>query len=304
MKNRLYIAASTSTLAVAASTAFGQHAGDIFLENIDGQLTTGLRDETTTIHDHRAFPSEFGEFFENFTDEPGFDSDIGEFTPGTNIGFNVLDAVRVWDGQNFDTMSPVTFTISYSGFEVETGSGFVEGFALPVNSNGEFHRHLNYVINDRAPTGVYLLQLQLWSDDPGLRASEPFYIVFNQEEHELIHDQAVEWVAATLVPGIHFHDVDLDAGRRNEFTLLGATPGQRVYFVHGFQFGNTNIPGCPGVGIGIRRPAIMGSGIVDGSGAVTISRFVPSGASGRTVLFGAVEQGTCTVANIVEHTFP
>lgn len=305
MYHHLCTATVASGLVLAASAAaFGQHAGDILLENINGKLTTGLVNETTRIHDHRAFGAEFGEFFMNYTDEPGFDSDAGEFTPGTHIGFNVLDAVRRWDGQDFDALSPVTFTISYSSLEVETGAGFVAGFGLPVGSNGEFHRHLNYVINDPAPRGIYLLALELWSDDPGLDDSEPLYIIFNQNEDELIHAEALEWASANLVPRVHFRPLDLAAGRVNEFAVVGCTPRQRVHFVYGFEFGRTGVPGCPGVNIGIRRPTVMGSAVADGAGLATISRFIPGGASGRTVLFGAVEQGTCSVGNILEHRFP
>ncbi len=295
---------ASGLLLAAAATSLGQHAGDILLENINGTLTTGLVNETMRIHDHRAFGAEFGEFFMNFTDEPGFDSDAGEFTPGTHIGFNVLDGVRRWDGQDFDALSPVTFTISYSSLEVETGAGFVEGFGLPVGSNGEFHRHLNYVINDPAPSGIYLLALELWSDDPALGDSQPLYIVFNQNEDEMVHDEALEWASGHLVPGVHFRALDLEAGRTNEFAVVGCTPGQRVHFVYGFEFGSTGVPGCPGASIAIRRPTIMGSAIANGAGLATISRLIPGGASGRTVLFGAVEQGTCSVGNIIECRFP
>ncbi len=287
-----------------ADRAAAQHTGDIFVENAGGQIVTGLISERTIIHDQRVFAAEFGEFFRNFTDEPGFDSRAGEFQPGSNIGFNVLDAVRVWNGGNFSTRSPVTFTISFANFSVETGAGFVEGFGLPVASNGEWHRHLNYVITEPAPPGIYLLALELWSDDPALGNSERFFIVFNQESDELIHGAAIEWVEANLVPGIRFDEVDFAAGRLNEFKIRGATPGRRVTFFYGFRLGGgPQVPGCPGTRVMIHLPTVIGSANANGSGRASISRFVPGGASGRIVFFGAVEQSTCTVGNIVEHEF-
>lgn len=287
----------------AASTALAQHAGDIFVENVDGQLTTGLVSANTTIHDHRVFASEFGETFPNFTDEPGFDSDAGQFAPGSQIGFDILTSLRLWDGQDFTTQASVSITVSFANLSVETGNGFVEGFGLPVANNGEWHKHLNFVINQPHTPGIYLMSMQLWSTEQGLATSEPFYIVFNQETDEAIHDEAIEWAEENLVPGIRFHDVDLMAGANNEFAVIGATPGERVTFIYGLRTGSTNIPGCPGTTVGIRNPTIMGSTRADVDGHASISKFVPGAAVGRTVFFGAVEQSTCIVGNIVEHTF-
>lgn len=299
----------TRVFAIAAGLgltgqASAQHSGDIFLEGVGGRIVTGMITERTDIHDQRVFPAEFGEFIRNFTDEPGFDSRAGAFQPGSNIGFNVLDAVRVWDGRNFATRSPVTFTISFANLSVETGTGFVEGFGLPVAPNGEWHKHLNFVINDPAPAGIYLLALELWSDDPSLGNSDPFFIVFNQESDELIHDAAIEWVETNLVPGIRFEDVDFAAGRNNEFNVRGATPGRRVTFFYGVRLGGgPQVPGCPGTRVMIHLPTVIGSANANSAGRASISRFVPGGASGRIVFFGAVEPSTCTVGNVVEHEF-
>lgn len=302
--NRITVTLTMAAGLCLAGRADAQHAGDVFLEGVAGRILTGSITERTILHDHRVFPAEFGEIFRNFTDEPGFDSRADAFAPGTNIGFNVLDAVRIWNGRSFATRSPVTFTISFANLNVETGAGFVEGFGLPVAPNGEWHRHLNFVINDPAPAGIYLLALELWSDDPGLRNSDPFFIVFNQESSELLHDEAIDWVEKNLVAGIRFEDVDLGVGRVNDFRVRGATPGRRVTFFYGFRLGGgPQVPGCPGTWITIHFPRVMGSAIVDSSGRATYSQFVPGGARGRIVFFGAVEPSTCTVGNVVEHEF-
>ena len=307
MKAFTRLASFASVVAVAllnASTAKAQHAGDIYVEDVAGRLYTGLISEGTIVHDARVFAAEFGEVFENFTDEPGFDSDAGAFQPGTSIGFNVLDAVRVWDGSDFDAPSPVTFTIGFATESVETGSGFVPGFDLPVAPNGEWHKHLNYVINDPAPAGIYLLSMELWSTDPGLAPSASFHIVFNQNADEAEHDVAIEFVEDEFVPGLRFEETVLVAGGESTWVVAGATPGERVTFFYGLQFGSSGVPGCPGTRVWVRSPEVMGAAVANAKGVAELTRFVSEAASGRTIYFGAGEKATCSVANLVEHAFP
>lgn len=90
----------------------------------------------------------------------------------------------------------------------------------------------------------------------------------------------------------------------NDFVLHGGSPGAWIRFVYGFQEGITGVPGCPGLEVLIASPKVAGTAQADASGVATLSRLVPAGASGRTVLLQAVEGGNCTVSNRVSCTFP
>ena len=94
------------------------------------------------------------------------------------------------------------------------------------------------------------------------------------------------------------------AGELNTFTVSGATPGEKVHFVYGFQNGSTDVPGCPGVTVDITNPMIAGGVVADVNGIAMFEITVPGGASGRTVWIQSVELGTCQVSNMNGHTFP
>jgi len=93
------------------------------------------------------------------------------------------------------------------------------------------------------------------------------------------------------------------AGMENTLSVSGATPNERVYFIHGFIPGSTAIPGCPGDSAGINSPRILGFSEADFEGNASYTAFVPGGASGRTILFQAVEIANCIVSNLVEYAF-
>jgi hypothetical protein len=93
-------------------------------------------------------------------------------------------------------------------------------------------------------------------------------------------------------------------GTVNTLDVSGATPGARVFFVFGFQPGSTQIPGCQGMQVGITNPRIAGSRIANQDGIASFSTYVPTGASGLTVFFQAVEWPGCVISEVVIHTFP
>jgi hypothetical protein len=51
-----------------------------------------------------------------------------------------------------------------------------------------------------APDGVYLVGLTLTLPGSGLADSDPIYLVYNNGLDEQIHDEAIDWVQAQLVP--------------------------------------------------------------------------------------------------------
>jgi len=152
----------------------------------------------------RVLPSELlkDEFFS--TDEPGFDSEPGTFPAGTAVGFNILDALKRWSGEGFEPLiaaTQETMIVSYLQQIRETGAGFVSGFDIPVAGDGSWHRHLIFTLNGPVTndpgTGIYLLELELYSTSPAVSNSYPIYVVFNVDD-EPNHDAALEWVQENL----------------------------------------------------------------------------------------------------------
>lgn len=200
------IVSTASLVSFSTLTSFSalaqDHAGDVGIEVDNNTIITGLEDPNGTFAPFRVFGSEFGEggIF-NFTDEPGFDGEAGTFTPGTQTGFNILAPLFVWNGNGFEPTGGETLTINFSSLVRTTDSGFVAGFGLTVPANGSWHRHLGFTLNAdgqgvRDP-GIYLLELELWNNG-GLTNSEPFWIVFNFQEDDAVHDAAIDWLVDSL----------------------------------------------------------------------------------------------------------
>jgi len=178
-------------------------------------------DDCNAIHvEPHVLGSELDALFFFWTDEPGFDSHAGELPPGSSVGFNILDALKKWNGNGFDILDPnteETLTVSFlfgSEFATcQTGAGFVEGFEIPVAQDGSWHKHLGYTLNgpdNNDPNeGIYLLNLELYNtiNEPNFAYSNPFWIVFNLGMPEDDHHEAVHWVEEHVS---EFPDLDQD----------------------------------------------------------------------------------------------
>ena len=142
------------------------------------------------------------------TDEPGFDSPPGTFAPSSAIGFNILNPLSLWNGSGFDTLDPaadetLAVTYAFSAFDFarrDTADGFVEGFSIPVNDAGSWHRHLTFTLlgdggsTDIAPdAAIYRLDLELFNTVEDVLDSDPLSIVFNLESSEDEHDSAIDF---------------------------------------------------------------------------------------------------------------
>ena len=169
-------------------------------------------DDCNAIHvEPHALASELNALFFFWTDEPGFDSHPGMFPAGSSVGFNILDALKKWNGNGFDVLDPNTdemLTVSFlfgSTFATcQTGAGFVEGFDIPVAGDRSWHKHLGYTLNgvgnNDPNNGIYLLTLELYntSSEPNITSSNPFWIVFNLDMPEEDHHNAIHWVNENL----------------------------------------------------------------------------------------------------------
>lgn len=199
---RTHVSLAGSFLLATAlnTTAFagGGHHGDIEVGLFGNQLTT----------DGRVFEGEFS-FANGFwiTDDPGFEGDPGVFAAGTTIGFNIITALGLWNGNGFDTLDPfsqASITLELGPLNATTGAGFINGFNFVADASGGFDTHLDFILNGpgalvgEPADGVYLLELQLTSNN--YLASESFWIVFGKGVDDREIDAAMDWVEANLVP--------------------------------------------------------------------------------------------------------
>ncbi len=191
--------------------AHAQHAGDYAIRVDNGRIDIGVFESPGVA----VFPGvvnagEFGETgIPGFTDEPGWNSEcVGVVPEGTQIGFDIVGAVREWDGSDFDGISGDTITVRalLQDFEAPPTDGTVAGIVFGAgDADGVFHHHLQFFLNlsggPMDADGVWLLQIELWSPTPEVARSDTLYIVFAQGLGEAEHDEAIAWVEANLVAG-------------------------------------------------------------------------------------------------------
>lgn len=210
---------AAALLASASSVALADGL-DVWVSFEGGQIVTGEADKSTSPVSFtpgvRAFEAEFGEVpgFPNLLDEPGFYTE--HLPAGAGIGFNIVDALRSWNGTNFDTVPTQTMSIFGDPFpdgDVATtpasAGAFVPGFQfIQADANGFFDDHPSFQLNDQAD-GVYLLSLELFTDADAVANSEPMYIVFgsnldgslgDDEAFEAQIDAAVDFVNTVIIP--------------------------------------------------------------------------------------------------------
>ncbi len=204
MKNALILALFAFAAPLALAGEDHTHDGDIALTVRHGRIITGVG-EGPEFRRAQVFGAELGaEGFPNTTDEPGFDNPPMTFAPGSSVRFDILGPLLQWDGAGLSNPAGgEIMEIALGPVAVATGAGFVPGFALPVSDEGDWHEHYEYTLlaGDRAVSdGVYVLHMRLSSDDPSLRRSIPFWIVFNQNADDAIHDEVIDWVGAHVVP--------------------------------------------------------------------------------------------------------
>ena len=76
----------------------------------------------------------------------------------------------------------------------------VVGFSNATNAYGKFHHHWGYTLLSPASSGIYLLELELWST-AGIETSQPYWMVFNQNDTQEHQDAAFAWVEDNYLGG-------------------------------------------------------------------------------------------------------
>ncbi|MFG0241640.1 MAG: GC-type dockerin domain-anchored protein [Phycisphaerales bacterium JB054] len=183
------LAAAASALA-ATTAAAQEHEGDIVLLVRDAQVITA---------DAQYNPlCSFGTRLAtgNQTNDPGFDSPTSEFPANSEVGFTILQALRAWDGTDFDTIPAERLEMSWGPLGPVTtplDDSPVPGFTLGVGQSGEFHYHYKFKLTSPAAPGVYLLTLQMWSDDGNIAPSEPIHLLLAQTVNDQAFAEALDW---------------------------------------------------------------------------------------------------------------
>ncbi len=227
--------------AFLGNTAKAQPHRDIHLYVESGALKTGAFDFDAGgvfIPDLRAYAGFFGEVA-NGTNDPGFTASIGTFPQGTLISFNILDALRRWDGTDFDAIPAERLFISLGATNRQTpltADTFVAGFNIQaVPANGSVHQHINFFLTAPFSNGIFLLKIEIKAGNipsPSL----PIYLVFRQGADTMAHAAAFAYVENVLLaPPVCSGDANSDnAVNFADITAVLAS------------FGSTGVPGIPG----------------------------------------------------------
>ncbi len=195
------------------------HLADFAVRFDGGQIDVGVVTGPSTVE----FPflvksGAFGDGgIPDFTGDPGWISPgLGTFSPGTEIGFDIVAAAREWDGLDFEGISDDTITVRkfLQNFETPPTDQIVPGIVFgEADPDGLFHHHVQFLLNfsggPAEPDGVWLLQFELWTTTPGIERSDTLFIVFAQGAGLAEQDDAVAWVETNLLGGPGCNGADL-----------------------------------------------------------------------------------------------
>ncbi len=102
-----------------------------------------------------------------------------------------------------------------------------------------------------------------------------------------------------LAPCLDLRVSKLIAGQQATWVVTGATPGEQVGVVYGFQDGTTVVNGTFGYCATFDIKGVNASKVVcrknaDGAGQISCAKTIPSGLSGTRLLTQAAERNTCS----------
>ncbi|MFM9997191.1 MAG: hypothetical protein ACKVU4_15490 [Phycisphaerales bacterium] len=200
---------------VPAAVLHAQKHGDVAPLVENGRIVTwlGVDDPPpgSLIGPARVFAAEFpdpgtiGPGDPIINDEPGYLGLPGNPLEGFSLGFNIRTYLRAWSvgAQEFpDAAASTTITASapiIGSVTTPLTAMLVPGLTLPSLPVGGFDFHFDHELNANTP-GIYLLELELFTNRPGTANSLPFWVVFNYGLPESEHEAALDWVEANLVP--------------------------------------------------------------------------------------------------------
>lgn len=203
--------------AVCVSTAMagggpGLHDMDVGVFVVDSAIQTG-RVEESVIVEARVFASDIVLFFGfPFSSDPGFDTTTGVFPAFSAVRLNLLDALRVWENDNFESVATMDLGNGPEPMQVEVSFGqttvlssttpdtLVNGPTFGVSGLGDIHVHPSHVLPQDSPEGLYLMKFELESN-AGLETSAPFWFIYDWNADPADLAMAIDWVESNLIGG-------------------------------------------------------------------------------------------------------
>lgn len=200
--------------ALAVGAAHAQHVGDIALEIVDNTIATNAFGASGAVPE-RVFGATFGDTgVARFTSNPGFEALPGTFATGTRVGFTPRSGLLRFTGSAVEPVASERLEIKFLTLASVVGPDPVPGFSLAVQSNGGWHRHLNFRLfaeGGKLPSnGLYVVEFELYSNDGVTLPSAPFWIVFNDGKTPAELNAALAWVESNLVGDAPACPADLD----------------------------------------------------------------------------------------------
>ena len=89
------------------------------------------------------------------------------------------------------------------------------------------------------------------------------------------------------------------AGVSNDWAITDGTPGADVRVVASKTLGSRDVPGCPGVTLGLDSPKSLGTVAPDANGDATFSKVIGQNLAGKTIYLQAVEPASCRVSGVI-----
>lgn len=170
-----------------------------------------------------------------FAEDPGFDTVLGTFQGGSVVQIDMLDALRVWNGADFDAIHPDPLELGFGAafLSPATADTRVAGPQISVPEEGDIHVHPTHIFDEALPEGLYLMTFDI-SNTALSDRSEPFWFVYrwvvNSDNLTMLEEEqqvAMQWVLDNLATNPCPADIDGDGavGSSDLALLLGSWGG-------------------------------------------------------------------------------
>ncbi|MEC9373792.1 MAG: hypothetical protein VYC34_08110, partial [Planctomycetota bacterium] len=195
-------------LVAACAFAGGAHAGglhdvDVILSVEEGAIVTSrVSGPGGATEPSQLFSANMTLFFGfPFTEDPGFQSRLSAFPSGSLMRLNMLDALRVWENGNFDSVAALPLEIEFgmiSYFSSSTPGMLVTGPTFSVTPLGDVHVHPFHYLDPNAEDGLYLMQFEIESN-AAIDTTAPFFWIYDWNASAADLAAAQEWVRSNLL---------------------------------------------------------------------------------------------------------